>query len=196
MSSPRRFSSLCRFRRERSHAGEVIGGLSQQEQLLDPLATAIHGLPYPADCLAPAKDLLDTFALALTDRVAGPACRAAIDRRTTCASRVLRHMRRHAVGTTVRHEARRVVVLVRPNGNGHAGKPRCIGHHVSRRVALGFAAGLSYLGIHYQPMPVIAQDMADIAEQRARAATLAEQLRLIVRTRFMCLVAAFLAVPV
>lgn len=49
-------------------------GLRPQEQVLVSLA-AIHRLPNPADRLAPTKDLLIAFALALTDRGAGPARR-------------------------------------------------------------------------------------------------------------------------
>src|ERR1700731_667938 len=54
--------------------------MSQQEKLFNSLATAVQRLPNSANRLAPAEDLLNAFALALTDGVAGPACRTAVNR--------------------------------------------------------------------------------------------------------------------
>ncbi len=70
MSFPRQLSPLCRFSCERSHARAVVGRPRQQERLFDSLAPATHDLPNPANRLAPAKHLLDAFALALADGVA------------------------------------------------------------------------------------------------------------------------------
>ena len=196
MSFPRRLSPLCRFRRECSHAREVVGRLRQQEQLLDSLAPSTHDLPNPTNRLAPAKHLLDTFALALTNGVTRPACCAPVDGRAARARVVLGDMRGHAIGATRRDESRRVVVLVGPHRNRPLGKARCIGEHVSGRVSLGRTVGLRHLRVDHQAMPVVRQHVPHIAKHRACVATLAEQLRLTVAARFMRLVAALLAVPV
>lgn len=196
MSSPRRFAPLCCFRRERAHASEVVGRLRQQEQLLDSLMAPIHCTPNSTDCLVPAKHLLDAFALALTDGITRPACRASVNRRATDTASVLRHMRYHSIGAARRNEACRVVVLVRAHRNRHAGKPRRIREHVGRCIALGRTTGLRYLRVQHQAMPVVRQQVLDVAEQRAGTAALAKQLCLVVDAQFMRLVAAFLAVPV
>ena len=196
MSFPRRLSPLCRFRRERSHAREVVSRLRQQEQLLDSLAPSTHDLPNPANRLAPAKHLLDTFALALADGVAGPTCRAPANGRAACARVVLGDMRRHAIGATRRHECGRVVILVGAHRNRLLGKARRIGEHVSGCIAFGRAVGLLHLRVDHQAMPVAREHMPQIAKHRAGVATLAEQLRLTIAARFMRLVAALLAVPI
>ncbi len=120
MSSPRRFALLNRSVCERTHAREVVGRLSQEEQLLNPFAATIHRLTNPADRFAPPEDLFDAFAFALADGIASPACRSTVNRRATHAAVVLRHVRRHTVGTATRHEACRVVIFVGANRNGGA----------------------------------------------------------------------------
>lgn len=64
MSSSRLLALSHRSRGKRSHARQVVDRLSQQEELVDSLETSINRLPNPADSLAPAKDLLEAFALA------------------------------------------------------------------------------------------------------------------------------------
>jgi hypothetical protein len=66
------------------------------------------------------------------------------------------------MGAALRHKARCIVVLVGVQGDGHAGEPSRIRHHVHHRVLLGCATGLCHLCIHRKAMPVIAQNEADI----------------------------------
>lgn len=87
MSAPHRFPSLRRFGGERAHAGQIADRLSQQEELIDSLEPSIHRLLDPAGYLAPAQDLLNAFALSLTNGVARPVRRAPVnDRYSTCSS--------------------------------------------------------------------------------------------------------------
>ena len=121
-SSPRLLS--CRPSGQRSHARQVLGCLGQQKELVDALQASIHRLPNSPDCLAPTKHLLNAFAFALTDRVAGPPCRSSVDGGAACASDVLRHVRRDIVRATRCHEARGVVVFISAYGNGRASESR------------------------------------------------------------------------
>lgn len=181
---------------KRSHASEVVRRLSQHEELVDSLQTSIHRLPNPADCLAPSKHLLDAFAFALTDCIAGPSCGSSVNRGTARACIVLRHVRCHVVLAARRHESGRIVVLVGTDRYGRTGKSRSIRKHLLGRVPFGRAVGLRDLCVHHQTMPIISQHVTHVAKHRARATTLAKQARLSVRAGFMGVVAAFLAAPV
>jgi hypothetical protein len=187
MPSPRRFASLRRFRSERTHASQGCSRLGQQEELFNSLAAAVQRLPNSANRLALAEDLLNAFALALTEGVAGPACRTAVNRGATAAAIVLSHMRRHAIRAARRQKARRVVVLVRADRDGRVGESRGVCEHVGCRVALSRAVRMRYLRID-QAMPVISQDVPEITKHGAGAAALAKQPSLAVRARFMRLV--------
>jgi hypothetical protein len=105
-------------------------------------------------------------------------------------------MRRHPIGAATRHEARRVVVLVGPNRNGDADNLRCVREHLSCRVAFDRTARLRHLRVHRRAMPVIREQVSDIAKQHTSAPALVKQLRLAVCCRFVRLVAALLTVPV
>jgi uncharacterized membrane protein len=175
---------------------EVVGRPSQEEQLLDPRAVSMHRLTNPAGRLARAEDLLDVFSCALADELAGSACRASVNRRATRAAVVLRHMRRHTTGAAIRHEARCVVVLVGPNRNRGAGSLRRVGENLSWSVSFGRAAGLRHLRVHRQTMPVIREQLTDVAKRYTGAPVPAKQLRLAVRARFVRLVTTPLSAPV
>ena len=113
--------------------------------------------------LAPAKHLLDTFALALTDGVTCPACCPPGDGRA--ARVVLGDMWGHAIDATRRDKPGRVV-------------------------------GLRRLHVDHQAMPVVREQVPQIAKHRAGVATLTERVRLTVAARLMRLVATLLAVPI
>lgn len=189
MPSPLPSALLCRSAWERTYAREVAGRLNQEEQLLDALAATIHRLTNPVDCFAPAEDLPDAFMLRLADNVAGPECHASINRRATQAPLVLRHMQRHCIGATTRHEARCVVILVCPNSNGGAGSLRRVRKHFSHSGAFGSADD-------HLTMSVIHTQVPDVAKQHTCAPALAKRLRLAVRAQFVRLIATLVPVPV
>src|SRR5690242_7628321 len=73
----------CQFRRGRSdpQADEVIGGHREGELPIDLEQAAMPHLAQAGHCLGPAEGLLDAFADALRDRIAGMTGGALVDRR-------------------------------------------------------------------------------------------------------------------
>src|SRR5438270_991610 len=73
-------------------ADEVIGGHRERELPIDLEQSAMPHLAQAGDRLGPAEGLLDTFADALRDRIAGMTSDAVVDRRAASTG-VLCHMR-------------------------------------------------------------------------------------------------------
>lgn len=111
MSHPSTRSHSCRPSGQRSHVRQVVGCLSQQKELVNALQTTIHGLRNLPDRLAPTQHLLNAFAFALTESVAGPSCHSSIDGGAVCAADVLCHVRRHTIRDARCHEAQHIVAF-------------------------------------------------------------------------------------
>src|SRR5262249_2519482 len=96
-----------------SHPHDVVSRGGEGEDPGDERLTSMAKLAYIADCLGPPEALLDQFALALTDRVAGMAGRPGIDTAPPPTRfRVLRDVRRGAQVPQPVHKRVRVVRLV------------------------------------------------------------------------------------
>src|SRR6185369_11353454 len=76
----RSFACSGRLRQQGAHADQVVRRGGEDEVPVDPPTAAMAQLPEQADRFHPTKALLDEFALALTDRVAGMARGPGIDR--------------------------------------------------------------------------------------------------------------------
>ena len=74
-------SSMRRFGEQFGQADEIVGGHREGELPIDPGQPAMPHLAQAGHRLGPAKGLLNAFADALRDRLAGMAGGAAIDRR-------------------------------------------------------------------------------------------------------------------
>lgn len=189
MTFSRRLSPLYRFLCKSSHAREVVGRLRGQKQLLDSVAAETYELQNAPDHLVPAKQLLDTFALALADDVPRPVGRASANGRIARARIVLRNMLRHAIAATLRDEPGRVVILVGTRRNRCLENSCRISEHFGRCIDFGHTLGLYHLRVDHQSMPVVREQVPHAAEYRAGVATLAEALRLTVAAPFMRLLA-------
>lgn len=111
------FSPSSRRRRTQcgqgTQAREVVGRHRQSQQLVDLLQALQHDLADGADRLAPAEALLDSRALAPTDRVSGMSRRAPIDRTASSALGVLLNLRRD-----VRYASGSPGIMVKSGGLG------------------------------------------------------------------------------
>src|SRR5260370_12364524 len=84
-----RWAQLGRRGRQIAHPDQVVGRQREGEYPSNPFQTAVASLAQAADRLDPTEDLLDSFALLLTNRIAGMTGGARIDDR----GRLAREMR-------------------------------------------------------------------------------------------------------
>ena len=126
------------------------------------LAQQPHAFP-------PAEAHFHQLALALTDREAGVARRAAIDRAAAPAGvNVTRNMRRDAQPSDIRNEVVGIVPLVGAQ-RATASTRFEAGHHLKRGIAFGVIARRADIRLHDEPMPVLHQHARLIGEHRARS---------------------------
>lgn len=155
MPVPRRLLRLCRFHGERAHASQVVGRLSQHEELVNSLQSPKHCLPNPANRLSPAEDLLNAFAFALTDGIAGPARCAPVDGRGHCFAQ---HVASRCVHGTLRR-SRSCRSSCHHLPSRCIGKRRGVRKHFDCCVPLDGAVSLRHLCVHHETVPVISQEI-------------------------------------
>src|SRR5438046_743384 len=153
------------------------------------------GLAESSDGLDPTEDLLDSFALSLTDGIPRVLRGSLIDGAAAVLVLVLRYMRSHRRFPEFVDKISRVVVLVSTQRHPPraAWNPRC---HLQRRIPLGRAGRPREPRVHHQPVAVFHQHVAQIAELGFRSPRLLVQHRFRIAGRLMRLIAALLAVKV
>ena len=173
-------------------AGKVVSGGGQFEPELVAGPAQVAQLAAGADRLDPTEHLFDLLAPALTLAVAGMPGRVAVVRAASTALG-LSHMGRHPQTAHIRDEVARVVGQVRAERGWPADAAL---QHRQGRVSFGVAAGLGQLDINDQPVAVLGQQMAQVAEPRLLLGTLAVEPRLGIGARLVRLTAAALTLEV
>lgn len=155
------------------HRGDVVGGGQFEPELVagpDQVAQFAAG----AGRLDPAEHLFDQLAPALAAALAGVPRRSTIDR-TAPPNLVLCDVRRHPQATQSPDEVARVVGPVDAQRGPSADAAF---EHRHGRVSFGVAAGVGQLDVNHQPVPDLAQQMAQLAEPRLMLESLAMEPRL------------------
>lgn len=150
---------------QRSQACQVVRRHGQRKQLIDFLQAAYHHLPDRPDPLAPAEALLDAFPFALAQRITEVSRRPAVNRTSAPALRTACDVRRHVVFATGLHKSTRVVRLVGAHRNPHV-RTGYLAQHVRRHLAFRPAIRRAGLNVDDQPVPVVRQNMAQVAPRR------------------------------
>src|ERR1043165_3806986 len=115
--------------------------------------------PHLAQCpaiLAPAEDLFDALAQALTGQIAAMAARACIDRAAARMLHVLRHVGRYAQLLASSDEAAGVLLLICSHRSPAAPRPLALEQRECR-LAFGKATRLGDLHVYRQPLAVLHQ---------------------------------------
>src|SRR5713226_3531425 len=180
----------CWCRRQVAHSDQVVGRQCQAEHPSDPRDPAMAGLTQPAYGLDPAKDLFHPFALALAKRVAGMVSGTLVDDTGLLA----RKMRGDPMLAHFLHQRFAVVAFV---GTQRDPAPaRKLLYHRQRRLWFGASARFGDAAVDCQPVTILHQHMAGVAEPGFLARTLARQQRFWVGRGLVGIVAALLAVKV
>ena len=169
-----RGTGSSRERRTRLYAAAVSS--SQARLRRRPEVAQLASTP---DRLQPAEDLLHQLAPSEALSVARVPRRAPVDGAAT-ATLVAGHVRRHPAGAHRRHEVTRVVGPVGPQRGATTHAPL---QHLQGRLALAIAVRLTQLHVHHQPVPVLAEDVPQVAKLRLLLRSLAIESRLRVRAR-------------
>src|SRR6516225_6722329 len=122
-------------KREIAHSYQIVSRQCQGEHPIDQRDPAMAYLAQPADRLEPPKDLLDPFALALTERVSRVARGTLVDDTGWFAG----EMRRYMMVAHFLHQGLAVVTFVSAQGNSLPAWNLL--HHRNRRLGFGAAAG-------------------------------------------------------
>ena len=191
--SPDLRSLSCR-KEQVPHAHEVIGSRREGENPSDFKQPAQSGLAQHPHGFQPAEHLFDSLPLALADRVSGMARGASINRASTAALHILRHVRRHIHGPHIGHQITCVISLV--GGQRDSAHTLDALGHQERRIPFRRPAALLQFGVHHQPVAVLDQKIAAVCQLRLMPTALARQSRLRIRLRFVRVVTALLAVKV
>src|SRR6266404_5730388 len=186
-SSP---AASCWCGRQVAQSDQVVGRQCEAEHPIDSRNSAMAGLAQPAYGLDPAEDLFHSLTLALTNHVARMASGALVNNtgwlaREVRGNRMLAHFLNKLLA---------VIALVGTQGD--AMPARNLLYHRQRRLWFGAPGSLSYAAVDRQPMAILHQHMAGIAELRLLAFPLARQPRFRIGSRLVAIVAALLAVKV
>ena len=176
--------------RQIAHSDQVVDRQGKAEDPIDQCAPAMAGLNQPADRLKPAEDLFYQFALALTQRVAPMPGSTLVDN----SGLLEREMRSDLMLAQFLNQLFAVVTFV--SAQRHPMPARNPLHHRHRRLRFGPPASLGYAAVDHQPVAILHQHMAGVAELGFLAGTLARQPGLGVGRRLVGIVAALLAVKV
>ena len=155
----------------------------------------------PGGTLDPAEHLLDTFAVALANLVAGVPQGSSVDRRLAPLAGLGQmtidgDVRGHGSGAQVGHEPGHVIGLVGAQGDPPLRSAAAALDQIERRLSLGRTAGLGDAATNRQTVAVLHQGMTEIAELGRLAVALAVELGVRIGGAPMGLVGALLAVEV
>src|ERR1700687_880870 len=176
--------------RQITHSDQVVGGSREGKHPTDPGHAAMASFAQCGDGFEPAEDFFDSFALALTNRIAGTASSAIIDH----AGWPARNMRSGLVIAQLSYKLFTVVALVRAQRDPTAAWN--LFHHRQRGLRFGLARGLSQARVDHQPIAVLHQHVSEIAKLCRLAFGLLVQPRLGVGRRLMSGVGASFAMKI
>src|SRR5882757_920175 len=176
-------------------AHQVVGQTGQAHQLVVTSNTPQSGLAQAPDCLAPTKELLDSFAHDLTCPIAGRFKRAFTEagRVVTC---IDGDMRSDTLCEQRFDKASRVITLIATNTLRAKTLAPLPGHQRQGRLRLSHTDRRSETHIADQAMAVIHQSVSGKAQLGLLTQRLAQQLRFRVRGAHMCVIAAPLALKI
>src|SRR5258707_5512012 len=175
-------------------AHQVVRGSSKLKEPIYILEAAMTRLTHQANRLQPAKDLFHSFAFPLTQLVARMASGALINRTATRPLVVLRYMRDHATGAQFAHKVFRVVSLVAAECHPRLWRSLC--DQFQGGCAFARATGQAKFRRHRPAIAVLHQHAAQILEPGFTASRLLIKPDILIGSRLMRLIRAFLAVKV
>lgn len=171
-----------------AHAHQVVGGKAQQRLTRELGLTDQLSLGQTTHGLDPAKGLLDALAHLQAGFVALVPLDATIHRRVLVLGR---HERRDLELSAALDEGLAVIALVGPD-RGPLVLVAPTLQHLQRRLALGGTVGMGDLHVHDQPVAVLHEDVAHVAQAGLVALALLEQPGIGVRGAGVGVVAALL----
>ncbi len=178
-----------------SKSHQVARGQGQLELLVDAPQAAKHGLPYPADRLAPAEVLLDPLAHDLAQAITRMPCGTAIDGAATVPRVVAGDVGRDIPLATGCYEVDCVVGFVGANAAPTRRGRHCLEHR-HRGAALAESVRMGDHGADHQAIAVLHQRMALVAQRCRRIVALAEETGVRIGGARVGVVAAWPALPV
>src|SRR6266508_520084 len=190
-----RRSQPLRFRKQASHADEVVGGGDQISCQPGPVQTAVARAPESTDGLHPAKDLLDPLADPLAHLIALVPGGSSVDGTSPTAG-VLGYVWGDLALAHDLYAILRVVVLVPAQGLG--AKPALLGalDQLRHRIPFGCTGGLRDLEIDQHAVAIFHQSVAHKHQLGFLALALAQQAGLRIRGALVRRVGALLTVEV
>src|SRR5271156_3983483 len=164
-----------------AHPDQVVGCGGKGEGPTDSGDSTMTSLAQSGDGLEPAEDLFHSLAPPLTERVAGMASGAAVDR----AVELLRDVRGDVVGPQCAHQFLLIVTLV--GAQRDPALARALRRHRQRRRGLGLAAGLRQAGVDHQAVAIVHLHVPRVAELGLFARPFAGQDGFGIGARSVCL---------
>ncbi len=146
---------------QRPHSYEVVGGLREEEHSANSLQSPVFRLSSQAYRFSPTKDLFDSLALDLADRVSRATRRAAVNC-TASVVIILGDVRRHAQLPKLFDVRERVVTSV--SAEGRTLRLLHSLHHPHARLSLGKPGGKTCLRNHDQTISVFSDHMTHEAK--------------------------------
>src|SRR5215208_1589895 len=176
-----------------SNSYQVVGSGSELEDPTYQSHSSMSGLAQQPHSLQPTEDFFHSFALTLTNFITRVTSGPLINRAASSLV-VLRHVRRHLAGAQISDKVFRVVSFVRTHGDPFL---LCsLSQHRQSRFSFGSATGTSQRRIHHQAVAVLHQHVSLISQFRFAAPGLLKQPEILVSSRSMRFVRAFLAMKV
>ena len=186
---------LCGENRQRQqfpHPHEVIGGSREGENPSDFEDAPVSQLAQEGDGLEPAEAFLDPLALLLTDAIPGVPRRAPINRAASRPAGVLGDVRRYVHRAAFPDKIPSVVALVARYRSALVTAPAS--DHSQSRLALCRSVGFQHFTVGNQPVAILDQQVAAVAQFGFLAAAFTRQPRIRIGRGFVRFVGPAFAV--